>query len=475
MAKSYKMYLGGQWVERKEKLDVANPFDNVLVGRVAMASREDFSKAIELADKAFVHTRDLPSYKREQACKQIADSIEQKQEVLARTMAREVGKALKDARGEVARAAQVFRISAEEAKRIGGEIVDLDWSPGTDGRMGLVRRFPIGVVAGITPFNFPLNLLAHKIGPAIASGNTIVLKPASKTPVIALLLAELIDQTDLPKGAVSILPGSGEAAAPLLEDERIKLITFTGSDTVGWWIKEHSGKKRVVLELGGNAGAVVADDADLDYATDRLVFGSFGHSGQSCISVQRILVQEKVIDKFLKLFVAKTRKLKVGDPLDPTTDVGTMVSRQAVDNTEQVVAAAVKGGAKILTGGKKNGAIYQPTILTNVSRLMAVCATEVFAPVVTVSAYRTFAEAVDTVNDSVFGLQAGVFTNRMDDVFYAFKRIDVGGVVVNDIPTFRADHQPYGGVKNSGTGREGIRYAIEDMTEIKILSMNLRP
>lgn len=332
----------------------------------------------------------------------------------------------------------------------------------------------MGVIAGISPFNFPLNLVAHKIGPAIASGNTIVLKPASSTPIMALMLAELIDKTDYPKGAISILPGSSRESTPLLEDERVKLVTFTGSSEVGWWIKNNAGNKQVVLELGGNAGVAVADDADLEYATTRLLYGGFASAGQSCISVQRIYVHEKVYDKFLTMFKKKVKTLKVGNPLTKTTDIGTMVEEKAVDETIRTIKDAVKGGAKVLTGGKKKGAQLEPTVLTNVKTSMDVCSKEAFAPLVVVDKYKDFKKVVAQINDSEYGLQAGIFTNRMKDVFYAFKNIEAGGVVVNDIPTYRADHQPYGGVKNSGLGREGIRYSIEDMTEIKILSMNLK-
>jgi glyceraldehyde-3-phosphate dehydrogenase (NADP+) len=340
--------------------------------------------------------------------------------------------------------------------------------------MGLIRRFPIGVIAGIAPFNFPLNLVAHKIAPAMASGNTIVLKPAPKTPLIALMLAELIDKTEYPKGAVSVLPATNENTAPLLHDDRVKLISFTGSDKVGWWIKEQAGKKKVVLELGGNAGLIIADDADLEFAVERTLYGGFGQAGQSCISVQRIFVQEKVADKFLKLFVPKVRQLKVGDPLDPKTKIGTMVDQNAVNKTNDIFEDARKGGAKFLTGGKIKGLTVEPTVLTNVKPSMKACSLEAFSPLVAVQKYKTFDDAVRMINDSPFGLQAGLFTNRLTDVFYAFQHIDAGGVVVNDVPTFRADQQPYGGVKDSGVGREGVRYAIEDMTEIKILSMNLR-
>jgi len=472
--KNYKMYLGGKWVDSKNKIKVYNPYNDSLVANVAAASKNDYTKAIKIAHEAFKKTKELPSYKREETCLKIANGLEKDIEKFTKAMVLELGKAYKDARGEVLRAIGVFRVAAEESKRIGGEIMDLDWSVGSENRMGLIRRFPIGVIGGISPFNFPLNLVAHKVAPAIASGNTIVIKPASATPVSALLLAELIDKTDYPKGAVSILPGSSQEALPLIEDERVKLITFTGSPEVGWWIKNNAGRKQVVLELGGNAGAVVADDADLDYATTRLLYGAFAVAGQSCISVQRIYIHEKVYDKFLRMFKAKVKKLKVGNPLNPKTDMGTMVDKQAVKNTLVTIKEAVKGGAKVLVGGKSKGRVLEPTVLTNVKTSMDVCSKEAFAPLAVVLKYKSFKKVVDEINNSKYGLQAGIFTNRMNDVFYAFKNIECGGVVINDIPTYRADHQPYGGTKLSGIGREGVRYAIEDMTEIKILSMNLK-
>lgn len=474
MAKNYKMYLGGKWVDRKQKLRVESPYDNSLTATVAAASSDDYTEAIKIAHEKFKETRELPSYHREATCLAIANGLEKNIDKFSKAMASELGKAYSHCKLEVGRSAGVFRTAAEEAKRIGGEMIDLDWSPGCEERIGLVRRFPMGVIAGISPFNFPLNLVAHKVGPAIASGNTIVLKPASKTPLSALLLAELIDKTDHPKGAVSVLPGSSRDSSPLLEDERVKLVTFTGSSQVGWWIKEHSGKKHVVLELGGNAGVVVADDADLEFAATRMVYGAFASAGQSCISVQRIFLHEDIHDKFISLFKSKTKKLKVGDPLDPSVDIGTMVSKDAVDQTLAVVREAVKQGAKVIAGGKAKGALMQPTLLTNVKNSMDVCSKEAFAPLAVISKYKNFKKVIDEVNNSEYGLQAGIFTNRLKDCWYAFKRIDCGGIVINDIPSFRADHQPYGGMKDSGLGREGVRYSIEDMTELKILSMNLK-
>ncbi len=474
MAKRYKMYLGGEWVDSKDTIEVRSPYDGKLVGTVASATAEQYTEAIRLADEAFAVTRELPSYKREETCLGISAGLEKNREKFATMMARELGKSLKDSRGEVARAINVFKVAGEEAKRLGGEIMDLDWTTGAEERFGLVRRFPRGVIGGISPFNFPLNLVAHKVAPAIASGNTFVLKPASATPILALMLAELIDKTDHPRGAVSILPGSSKESSPLLKDPRVKMITFTGSSEVGWWIKQNVGQKEVVLELGGNAGVAVADDADLEWATDRLLTGAFAVAGQSCISVQRIYVHTDVYNRFLKMFKTKVEKLRTGDPLSDTTDIGTMVDEEAVRQTKDSIRQAVEGGARVLTGGTSRGNILRPTVLTDVKTSMDVCSKEAFAPIAVVFKYRNFEAVVNQINNSEFGLQAGIFTNRMKDVFYAFKHIECGGVVINDVPTFRADHQPYGGVKSSGLKREGVRYAIEDMTELKILSVNLK-
>jgi acyl-CoA reductase-like NAD-dependent aldehyde dehydrogenase len=473
MSQHYKMYLGGEWVDRPNTITVTNPYDDSVAGSVASAAPEDFVGAIDAAHRAFELTRELPVYRREAICRLIADRLEVRAEEFSRMMTMELGKAIKDSRVEVARAIALFRTSAEEAKRIGGELIDLDWTSGNEGRLGLLRRFPRGVIGAITPFNFPLNLVAHKIGPAIASGNTMVLKPASKTPIIALMLAEIIAETDYPLGAISILPASAKAAAPLLEDSRVKMITFTGSAEIGWWIKSNAGQKPAILELGGNAGAIVADDANLEFAAKRLLFGSFASAGQSCISVQRIYAHEHIYDALVKLLTEKTATLRAGDPMDPATDIGALVDTEAVQRTTLWIDEARRAGAKLLCGGTAKGRVMTPAILTDVTRDMSVCSKEIFAPVVTIQKYKTFVEAVAAVNDSDFGLQAGVFTNRMSDIMYAFKRIETGGVVINDVPTWRADHMPYGGVKGSGIGREGVRYAIEDMTEPKLLALNM--
>lgn len=468
------MYLGGGFVSSDNRIEVRSPWDRSLVGCATAASKADYRKAITLAQRAYQQTRKLACHEREAILYQIVAGLEKAKEKLARSIAMEMGKVIRDARGEVARAVSTFRVAAEEAKRIPGQIIDLDWLPGHEERTGLIRRFPIGVIAGISPFNFPLNLIAHKVAPAIASGNTIILKPASKTPLVALMLAEIVDKTDLPRGALSILPGSPQEATPLLDDDRVKLVTFTGSSEVGWRIKQNCGKKKVVLELGGNAGVIVADDADLDFAAGRVLYGGFSNSGQSCISVQRIIVHEKVYRRFLGRFVKLVKGLKVGAPLNEKSDVSAMIDKESTNKVRKWITEAVADGARILTGGEVRRGMLLPTVLTDVKPAMNVCRCEVFAPLVTIMRYRSFKKAVREINNSIFGLQAGVFTNRLDDVMYAFEEIETGGVVINDVPTYRADHMPYGGVKDSGMQREGLRYAIEDMTETKILVLNLK-
>ncbi len=474
MNEPHKMYLGGAWVTSDRTIEVTCPYDGSVVGRVCSASRQDYTKAIDLAEQAFLQMRKLASYQREKILHQIASGVESNAEKLARSVSLEMGKVIRDSRAEVARSVSTFRVSAEESKRIGGQVLDLDWLPGHEQRTGIVRRFPIGVIAGITPFNFPINLIAHKIGPAIAAGNTIVLKPASKTPIIALMLAEIIDQTDLPKGAVSILPGSSSDAAALLEDERVKLVSFTGSAEVGWHLKQHCGKKKIVLELGGNAGVIIADDADLDLAVKRLLFGGFSSNGQSCISVQRVFVHDKIYDEFINRLSAIVKGLKIGSPLAEDADISAMVDSQSTAKVKAWIDEAVAKGSKIVCGGNVQDGVLMPTILAGVTSDMKVCANEVFAPLVSIAKYREFKQAVAEINNSIYGLQAGAFTNRLDDIMYAYEEIQTGGVIINDVPTYRADQMPYGGVKDSGMQREGVRYAIEDMTETKLLVINLK-
>lgn len=473
MKKEYKFFLAGEWRDSARTLEVINPYNGDVVGSVYQATEKEMDEAIRRAVEAFKITRALPSYIRSEILHKISDGIKERMEELARSMTLESGKPINDARAEVNRAVNTFKIASEEAKRIPGEAIPLDLMPGSEDRIGIVRRFPVGPVFGITPFNFPLNLVAHKIAPAIAVGNPIILKPASKTPITSLLLGEIISQSGAPAGYVSIMPCPSDLAEKTAEDERIKVLSFTGSAAVGWRLKATAGKKKVVLELGGNAGVIIHSDADLVYAAKRCTIGAFSYSGQICISVQRLYVHEDAFDGFLNRFLTQIKGLKKGDPLDETTNIGPMLEEAAAIRTEEWVKEAVGEGAKVLIGGKRNGSFFEPTVLTNTHPRMKVCSGEVFAPVVVLEKYRDFKDAIAMVNDSIYGLQAGVFTRDVKNIFYAFNELEVGGVIVNDIPTYRIDHMPYGGIKESGFGREGIRYAIEEMTEIKLLALNL--
>ena len=385
----------------------------------------------------------------------------------------ESGKPLKVARTEVERGIFTFNVAAEESTRIYGEYLPLDWQQFTAGRWGIVKRFPLGPIAGITPFNFPLNLVAHKVAPAIAAGCPLVLKPAPQTPLTALLLAEAVQQAGWPDGGLNVLPLSNADAGCWFHDERIKLISFTGSAAVGWKIKDNAGKKKVVLELGGNAGVIVHSDADLEFAAERCAVGGFSYAGQTCISVQRILVERSVFGKFTELLLNGVSKLKQGDPLDDSVDVGPMIRESDAIRAYDWVQEAVRGGARLLVGGKRNGSMLEPTVLTGTRPEMKVNCQEIFAPVVTVEAYDSFDEALRVMNSSPYGLQAGVFTRDAKLMFQAYEELEVGAVVAGDVPSFRIDHMPYGGVKDSGLGREGLRYAIEEMTEPKLMVMNL--
>ena len=464
----------GKWIEQGELQEIRAPFDGSVIAQVYQGTREHAQAAITAAVKAFGTTRRLPAFERQRVLRRVAQSIAERKEEFARTMAQEAGKPIKASRTEVERAIFTFNVAAEESTRIYGEYIPLDWQEFTAGRWGLVRRFPLGPIAGITPFNFPLNLVAHKVAPAIASGCSMILKPAPQTPLSAFLLAECVQQAGWPDGALNVLPLSNEDAALLVTDERIKLISFTGSAPVGWQIKKNAGKKKVILELGGNAGVIVHSDADLAYAADRCVAGGFGYAGQTCISVQRILVERSVYGQFLDLFLAGVKKLKIGDPLEESTDLGPLIRESDAIRASQWIEEAVRAGARLLVGGKRNGPLLEPTVLTGTRPDMKVNCQEIFAPVVTVESYDDFQAAVRQINNSPYGLQAGIFTRDVKLLFNAYEELEVGGVIVGDVPAFRIDHMPYGGVKDSGLGREGLRYAIEEMTEPKLLVMNLR-
>ncbi len=473
-APTVPIYLAGEFVEAGTPLEIRNPATDELVATTFQAGPQQLERATAAAVEAFAKTRRLASYERRDALAHVAQRISEHADELAELLTRESGKPIRDARGEVARGALTFRTAAEEALRINGEWLPLDWSAANRGRSGVVRRYPVGPVAGISPFNFPLNLAAHKVAPAIAAGCSIVLKPPSKDPLVMLRIAEFIAETDLPPGAVSILPMDRETGDRLVADERFKLLSFTGSPSVGWKMKAQAGKKKVVLELGGNAGAIVDDQVDLDWAVSRLVFGSFAYAGQVCISVQRIYVVESVYPEFERRFVEKVSEVKMGDPSSEATDLGPMVDEKAVRRTSEWVDEALARGARALAGGRADGRFYAPTVLVDVPRDARVCGEEVFAPVVNLFPVPTFADALAEINDSQFGLQAGVFTGSLEHALLAHDELQVGGVIVNDVPTWRTDQMPYGGVKDSGLGREGLRWSIEDMTEPRLLAL-VRP
>ncbi len=466
--------IGERWVTGTRSLPILNPFTGKKIGEVSQAAKDETELAIQLAVTAFYELRRLPSHARVSALGRIADSLSARREEFIRTIVAEAGKPITDTRREVGRAVQTFRIAAEEAKRIPGEVIPLDVTPGSDGYLGITRRVPIGPVLGITPFNFPLNLVAHKVAPALAAGNPIVLKPAPQTPLTALLLGDVILKAGLPAGVFSVLPCDNQVAESMVADPRFKLLSFTGSAAVGWTLKTKCGHKRAVLELGGNAGVIVEPDADLSYAADRCAVGGFSYAGQTCISVQRILVHEQVYERFVEQLLNRVAALRAGDPQDDNTVVGPLINEEAARRVEAWVQEAVAQGARVLTGGKRIGPVVEATVLSDVTPSMKVSCCEVFGPVVTLTRYARFQEALDSLNDSEFGLQAGVFTRDVQRVFRAYQELEVGTVLINEIPTFRADHMPYGGVKNSGLGREGVRYAIEDMTELKLLVLNLK-
>ncbi len=467
-------FLDGRWIEEGEVLEVRSPYDQAVIGQVFQGTHDHAEAAIRTAVKAFGTTRRLPAFERQRVLRRVAQTIAERKQEFARTIAQEAGKPIRAARTEVDRAVFTFTVAAEESTRIYGEYLPLDWQEYTAGRWGIVKRFPVGPIAGITPFNFPLNLVAHKVAPAIAAGCPIVVKPASSTPLTALLLAEAVQQAGWPDGGLNVLPLSTEDAGLLVTDDRIKLISFTGSALIGWDIKRNSGKKKVILELGGNAGVIVHSDTDVAYAAERCVGGGFSYAGQSCISVQRILVERSIYGEFTNLFLAAVSKLQTGDPLDEITDVGPLIREADAARATDWVQEAVRGGARVLCGGQRHGALLEPTVLTGTMPDMRVNCEEIFAPVVTVEPYDDVEAAIRELNHSAYGLQAGIFTRDANLLFHAYEELEVGGLVAGDVPSFRIDHMPYGGVKDSGFGREGLRYAIEEMTEPKLLVMNLR-
>jgi acyl-CoA reductase-like NAD-dependent aldehyde dehydrogenase len=469
-----KLLIGNEWVDAKDTITVRSPFTGDVVAEVAKAGPEEMERAVRAAVRGFEETRALSSVRRSEILQKVVAGLARRKEEIARTITLENAKTIRLSRAEVDRAISTFTIASEEAKRIGGEVLPLDLNAASEGRVGITRRFPLGPIFGIAPFNFPLNLVAHKVAPSMAAGNSMVLKPASSTPLTGLLLGEVLLEAGMPAGMVNVTPCAAELADRLVSDDRFKLVTFTGSPSVGWELKRKAGKKRVCLELGGNAAVVVHEDADLDLAAERAVTGAFAYSGQVCISVQRIYLHEKIADAFTQKLLERTKKLVVGDPMDEKTDLGPMIDEGAARKTQEWVDEAVSGGAKVLCGGKREGRFFQPTVLENVQPAMKVHCAEAFAPLVNLYRYREFPEALAAVNDSPYGLQAGVFTRDVGRIFRAFEALEVGGVIVNDVPTWRVDSMPYGGEKDSGLGREGVRYAIEEMTELRLLALNFK-
>ncbi|MDX9696684.1 MAG: aldehyde dehydrogenase family protein [Bacteroidales bacterium] len=468
----YQIYAGGNFCTTDLSHKVFNPYDKSLVGETYIAGKKELENSIDKALKIKNELRDLPLHKRYSILMQIAEGIKNRRNNMATILASEAGKPIRYAMGEVDRAIQVFIIAAEESKRLPKEYISVDWTPAGENKEGLIKYFPVGLIAGIAPFNFPLNLAVHKIAPAIASGNPIIIKPARSTPLSVLELAKIIDQTELPKGAVSILPMDRESGNQLVTDNRFAMLSFTGSPAVGWKMKHDAGRKKVILELGGNAGVIISESADIEMAAKKCVAGGFAYSGQVCIHVQRIIVHENVYVSFLDRFIELTKKLNAGSPIDANTDISSMIDEENAIRVEQWVNEAVANGAKILVGGKRKGTFFEPTVLTKTTRQMKVCASEIFGPVVTIEKFSDFDEAINYINDSEFGLQTGVFTNKIDEMNQTYNELEVGGVIINDVPTFRVDHMPYGGIKNSGFGREGVKYAIHEMLEPKLLIKN---
>ena len=472
--KNYKIYVGGQFVSTEKELPVINPYHGEAFATTYQAGVNEFETAIKAAESVKEEMANLPIYTRYEILKTVADELDRDKEALAEILAKECGKAFKYSLAEIERAVQTFLTAAEESKRLPSEFQSIDWAPFGAGKKAMIQYFPVGIVSGIAPFNFPMNLVAHKVAPAIAAGCPIILKPASATPLSAIKLAEILDKTALPKGAFSVMPMDRTAGNLLVTDHRFNLLSFTGSPGVGWKMKAECGKKKVVLELGGNAGVILTEDADIDHAVNRCLIGAFANNGQSCIHTQRIYAHRDIFDAFAKKFIAAVEGMKIGAPEDRDTDMASMIDEKNATRLKAWIDEDVERGAKILTGGTRTGAYLEPTVLTGTVKGMKCASEEAFGPIVTLEPYDDFEDVVDLVNDSDFGLQAGLFTENWKKINQAYKKLEVGGLVINDVPTFRADHLPYGGVKDSGIGREGPKYAILDMMEPRVLMLDDR-
>jgi len=467
-------FINNTWVETKEKLPVLSPWSGETVGQVSLAGKAEWEAALAAAQKAAITFKALSSLERQQMLEKLAAGVKARQEELAQTIVAEGGKPITYARGEMARGVLTLSLAAQEAGRIGGEVIPLDLTPPSRGRWGLTRRFPLGPVLGISPFNFPFNLVAHKVGPALAAGNPIIIKPPSATPLTALKLAEIYEQAGLTPGGLQLLPSPSQLTEKYAADERFKALSFTGSAAVGWRLKGLAGSKKVILELGGNAACIVDADADLAKAAIRSAIGAFAHAGQVCISVQRLLVHQDIFAAFKEIFLQTVNdKVVVGDPSREVTVVGPFIDPGAGDRVRQWIKEALEAGAYLAAGGPGEGNLMPPTVLEGVTRDMKVWKDEVFGPVVVLTPFADFTQALEMANDSVYGLQAGVFTRNLAHTWQAFETLEVGGVIINDVPAFRVDNMPYGGVKASGFGREGLRYAVEELTEIRLLALQV--
>ena len=465
------LWIGGEYRKASSYMKLKNPYNLELLAEIGIANQEDVLASINAAQQAKTIMADMPAFERAEILEKVVQFLKVDHEECARLIALEAAKPLKAARAEVDRTIMTYTFAAHEARRIHGETVPMDAAPGGQGRIAFTVREPLGVIAAITPFNFPMNLVAHKVGPAIAAGNSVVLKPASQTPLTAYKIADYFHRAGLPAGALNVVTGSGSKIGDvLMKDDRIKMITFTGSPEVGRYIREHSGLKRVTLELGSNSAVIVDEGVQLNKVIPRIVNGAFAYQGQVCISIQRIFVHENIFEGFVEQFVSDAKKLKTGNPLEDDTDISAMITRADVQRTKDWVDEAIHNGAELRLGGSAEEGVFQPTVLVNVPLKEKVSCEEVFAPVVHINSFRDFSEAIDLVNDSKYGLQAGIFTNDIHKALQAAKKLEVGGVMINEIPTFRVDQMPYGGVKMSGMGREGIKYAVEEMTELKLIS-----
>ncbi len=469
--------INGQERNTSENIrDVINPYNKEKVEEIALASRDDLEDAITNSFDTFHNTmKSMTAHERSDVLRKTADLMEENTEEFAQTIVKEAGKPITFSRSEVGRAVQVIRFASEQAKHISGEVVPMDAAIGGEGRLGLVKRIPLGVVGAITPFNFPLNLSLHKIAPAIAAGNTVIFKPAEKTPISAHMLTKLFTEAGLPDGVLNLVTGTGkEVGEPLVQHDKVHKISFTGSLPVGRSIRESAGLKKVTLELGSNSPNILFEDTDVEQAVKLLVKGAFAFSGQVCISAQRIYVQKNIYDQFLEQYVKQTNDLKIGNPADEDTDIGPMISEEEAERAKQWIDDAVENGATIAAGGEQNGTILAPTIMTDVDKNMKIIAEEVFAPIVSVIPFDTEDQVVGFSNDSIYGLQAGVFTKDLDRALRVADSLEMGGVWINEISTYRQDNHPYGGVKQSGIGKEGVKYAVEDMTELKFIGMKLK-